>query len=103
MTLAVSGWTCTRRFVKRMCEEDKLLAEQLIKFLETVDVTLSYVFSLHTRVDLLATIAGGAHHHFLPIVFTSRLAAIAMFFMTPCIALVNEPSPSSHMVLTNRR
>ena len=27
-------------------EEDKLLAEQLIKFLETVDVTLSYVCSL---------------------------------------------------------
>jgi nitrogen permease regulator 3-like protein len=26
-------------------EEDKLLAEQLIKFLETVDVTLSYVCS----------------------------------------------------------
>ena len=57
---------------------DKRLAEQLIKFLETVDVTLSYVCSLRTRVDLMAIVADDADRRFLPTVFTPRLAAIVL-------------------------
>ena len=59
-------------------EEDKLLAEQLIKFLKTVDMILSYVCSLRARVDLMATVADDVDRRFLPTVFTPRLAAIVL-------------------------
>lgn len=42
--------------------EDKLLAEQLIKFLETVDVNLSCVRSLCTRFNRLAILIDDAGH-----------------------------------------
>ena len=41
-------------------------------------MTLSYDCYLRTRVDLLTTVADDADHHFLPVVLTPRLAAIAL-------------------------